>query len=185
MTSYQNYIGLKKGDADFEGYISKGDINGNVRIDAYDISVVATQLNGGVAENQVENSLELAGKLSISPDKADYKAGETINITVNGEHLSKVNALGFALPYNAQDLEFVKIRPLNLKSMEGLTLDRLHTDGTKVLYPTFINFGERETLNEGKAQFVIEMKAKKDFHFPLKPSSGVIVDKQLNEQNPW
>ncbi|MEO8112590.1 MAG: TIM-barrel domain-containing protein, partial [Ginsengibacter sp.] len=48
LTSYMNYTGLKKGDADFEGYISKGDINKNNLIDAYDISAAATQLEGGV-----------------------------------------------------------------------------------------------------------------------------------------
>ena len=46
-----NYTGLRRGDSDFEGYISKGDINMNDLIDAYDISVVATQLDGGVARN--------------------------------------------------------------------------------------------------------------------------------------
>ena len=46
-----NYTGLRKGDADFEGYISKGDINKNGLIDAYDISVVASQLDGGVKTN--------------------------------------------------------------------------------------------------------------------------------------
>lgn len=42
LTSYINYTGLRKGDSDFEGYISNGDINKNGLIDAYDISVVAT-----------------------------------------------------------------------------------------------------------------------------------------------
>lgn len=48
LTSYLNYTGLRKGDSDFEGYVSKGDVNKNDLIDAYDISNVATRLNGGV-----------------------------------------------------------------------------------------------------------------------------------------
>ena len=40
LTSYMNYTGLRRGDSDFEGYISKGDLNENGLIDAYDISAV-------------------------------------------------------------------------------------------------------------------------------------------------
>ena len=34
LTSYMNYTGLRRGDSDYEGYISKGDINMNDLIDA-------------------------------------------------------------------------------------------------------------------------------------------------------
>ncbi len=55
LTSYTNYTGLRKGDSDFEGYISNGDINKNDLIDAYDISVVATRrLEGGVDNRGME-----------------------------------------------------------------------------------------------------------------------------------
>lgn len=209
LTSYKNYTGLRKGDADFEGYISKGDIDGNGIIDAYDISVVATQLNGGVKEETAENEdseetedgekidksedeekpvkelPSLAGKLTLSTPKQDFKAGEPLEITVSGADLNRVNALSFGLPYDAQDLEFVKIRPLNLKKMENLTLDRLHTDGEKVLYATFLNIGEQETLQGSEDLFVIEMKAKRDLDFIPKPTTGVLVDKQLNQIKPW
>ena len=43
FTSYMNYTGLRKGDSDFD-YVSIGDVNQNGDIDAYDISVVATQI---------------------------------------------------------------------------------------------------------------------------------------------
>ncbi|HRN47458.1 MAG TPA: discoidin domain-containing protein, partial [Niabella sp.] len=33
LTSYMNYVGLRSGDGDFEGYISKGDLNQNGLID--------------------------------------------------------------------------------------------------------------------------------------------------------
>ena len=54
LTSYMNYTGLRLGDSDFEGYISRGDIDGNNLIDAYDISVAATQLEGGVQPSDEE-----------------------------------------------------------------------------------------------------------------------------------
>lgn len=50
-----NYTGLRKGDSDFD-YVSAGDINQNDLIDAYDISVVATQLDGGIEEQDTQSS---------------------------------------------------------------------------------------------------------------------------------
>ena len=66
LTSYTNYTGLRKGDSDFEGYISNGDINKNGLIDAYDISVVATQLEGGVDNRGTE---KVDGTIEISTSK--------------------------------------------------------------------------------------------------------------------
>ena len=45
-----------------------------------------------------------------------------------------VNALSFALPYDPKALEFVGVEVKNMKNMENLTNDRLHTNGTKALY---------------------------------------------------
>ena len=72
LTSYMNYTGLRRGDSDYEGYISKGDINMNDLIDAYDISVVATQLEGGVGR---KDTLKVSGSLSISTPKRLYQKG--------------------------------------------------------------------------------------------------------------
>ena len=114
LTSYMNYTGLRKGDADFEGYISKGDINKNDLIDAYDISVVATQLDGGA---KVKDSAEkVSGSLQISTAKQNYKKGETIEVTVKGLNLTNVNALSFALPYNQQEYEYSGVQSLNTGS---------------------------------------------------------------------
>ena len=182
LTSYRNYTGLRTGDADFEGYISKGDIDKNGRIDAYDISVVTTELDGGVADT---DNGKLAGNFTLTPDKEHHAAGEKVEITVAGSGFHAVNALGFALPYDPKDYEFIAIRPLKLKAMEDLTMDRLHTDGDKVLYPTFVNIGEQETLTGDEALFVIEMKAKKAIDFNLKPTHGVLVDPQLDKLELW
>ena len=54
LTSYMNYTGLRFGDGDFEGYVSKGDVNKNNLIDAYDISNVATQLEGGASNRKID-----------------------------------------------------------------------------------------------------------------------------------
>jgi hypothetical protein len=177
LTSYINYTGLRKGDADFEGYISKGDINKNGLIDAYDISVVATQLDGGVDHKEIK---KVGGKMIISTEKQNYTKGERIDIVVKGDSLSSVNALSFALQYNSADYEFVGVKPINMKQMENLTNDRLHSDGEKVLYPTFVNIGNKEPLEGTSDLFRIEFKARKNLKFDLKIKDPFLVDKNLN-----
>ena len=177
LTSYMNYTGLRKGDADFEGYISKGDINKNGWIDAYDISVVATQLDG--AAKQGDSTAKVSGSLQITTAKQNYKKGETIEVMVTGVHLTNVNALGFALPYNQQEYEFAGVQSLNTGDMENFTNDRLHTDGSKVLYPTFVNEGNKPALNGNENLFIIKLKAKQNLTFNLKLAEGILVNKNL------
>ncbi len=189
LTSYTNYTGLRKGDADFEGYISNGDINKNDLIDAYDISIVATQLTDEddsaadeeeANEEAAKDSIHVGGTIELTTAKKVYAKDETVDVLVKGINLSSVNAISFALPYNQQDYEFVGIQPLNMKKMENLTNDRLHTDGSKVLYPTFVNVGRKEALEGSADLFVLKLKAKRKVTFGLKPLSGFLVDKQLN-----
>ena len=180
LMSYTNYTGLRKGDGDFDGYISNGDINRNGLIDAYDISVVATQLEEGVEVNGQE---QVGGSLEIKADKRSYAEGETARITVRGIDLKDVNALSFALPYDAQQWEFAGIESIGLKQMENLTYDRLHTNGTKALYPTFVNLGNKETLEGSQELFIIKFKAKKKGIYNLKMQDAVLVDKLLNTSN--
>ena len=176
LTSYMNYTGLRRGDSDFEGYISKGDINMNDLIDAYDISVVATQLDGGVDREATE---KVSGSLSISTPKKQYQKDEIVEIRVKGNDLRSVNALSFALPYDQSDYEFVGVEPLNMKAMENLTYDRLHTNGVKSLYPTFVNMGKQEALEGSEELFILKLKAKRKVKFDLNLKDGILVDKQL------
>ncbi len=177
FTSYINYTGLRKGDADFEGYISNGDLNKNNLIDAYDIAVVATQLEGRARGSRTE---KVAGSIEISAAKQNYNKDEIIEVIVKGTNLIVVNALSFALPYNPQDFEFVAIQSLNVKQMENLTNDRLHTNGDKVLYPTFVNLGNKEILSGTSDLFIIKLKAKRKLKFNLTVQDGFLVDKNLN-----
>ena len=126
LTSYTNYTGLRQGDADFEGYISNGDLNRNGLIDAYDISVVATSLDGGIAPQRPDT---LQGAVTLSTVKKSYQAGEAIDIVVRGQGLNGVNALSFALPYDATAYEFAGIEAGAVSGMRNLTNDRLHTSG--------------------------------------------------------
>lgn len=177
LTSYMNYTGLRLGDSDFEGYISRGDIDGNNLIDAYDISVAATQLEGGVQPSDEEH---VAGEVILSANGRSFKAGDEVEIRVSGRGMKVVNALSFALPYDQQSYDFVGIETVAVKGMENLTNDRLHTDGEKVLYPTFVNVGDKPAVEGDVELFVIRLKAKGDVQFDLKARNGVLVDKSLN-----
>lgn len=187
FTSYMNYTGLRAGDPDFDGYVSGGDIDYNGRIDVCDISVVATQVRGG-AEQWVEHfsgafRIEVNGSTGQRVNKSgaiDLKAGEKLNIDVVGEGLSEVNAFGFALPYNTSDLEFIGVEPTGTKEMENLTYDRLHANGDKVLYPTFVNTGDRETLNGDGVVCTLTFRARRACKVALKAQDIILVDKMGN-----
>jgi alpha-glucosidase (family GH31 glycosyl hydrolase) len=175
LTSYMNYTGLRRGDSDFD-YVSSGDINGNGLIDAYDISCVSTELDGGVSASS-ENA---SGTLALTPSRTSFAPGDTLEVTVSGKDLHAVNALSFALPYDAQTLQYAGIKLLGMKDMVNLTYDRLHTNGQKALYPTFVNRGNNFLLDDGNHDlFVLKFVAKKAGKFNLKMQDGMLVDRNL------
>ena len=177
LTSYMNYTGLRQGDGDFEGYISKGDLNLNGLIDAFDIAHVAVKLEGGIESSRRDS---LAGAVTVTADKKVYQAGETIEIRVKGTGLHGVNALSLALPYNEQEMEYVGTEALGMKAMRNLTTDRLHTNGQKALYPTFVNLGDKETLEGDAELLIIRFKAKRRLTLRLNATDGILVNKQLD-----
>ena len=175
LTSYMNYTGLRKGDGDFD-YVSAGDINKNGLIDAYDISCVTVELDGGVANNNDQ----VTGSLVLTPNKKAYAAGDVVEITVTGKDLHAVNGLSFALPYNTDEFEYLGTELKGMKEMVNLTYDRLHTNGVKALYPTFVNRGNNFLLEEGSPElFVIKFRAKKAGKYNLKMKDGILVDRNL------
>lgn len=176
LTSYANYMGLRRGDSDFEGYIERGDVDKNGRIDAFDISNVATRMRGGAKPDADTAS----GKLGLTPSRTSLNAGDIVDIVVKGVNLKAVNALGFAIPYNEQDYEFVAIKPLNTRQMENVSRDRLHTNGQKVLYPTYVNVGDKPALEGSADLFIIQMRAKRKLTYHLHAENGILVDKGLN-----
>ncbi len=181
LTSYTNYTGLRKEDGDFDGYISNGDVNRNNLIDAFDISNVTTQLDGGATIVTDSSAATLSGQLLLSSNEKIYKKDEVVEIVVKGDNLNAVNALSFALPYLQQDYEYIGVQPIHMLQMENLTYDRLHTNGSKALYPTFVNIGDQPTLSGNQDLFIIKLKAKREVKFELKAIDGLLVDKELNQ----
>lgn len=178
FTSYMNYTGLRRGDADFEGYIGNGDINRNGLIDAYDISTVATRLKGGIESKKETERVD--GTLKISTAKQYYNKDEIIEMLVEGDGLKAVNAVSFAVPYNQQDYEFIGVELQDVNEMENLTVDRLHTNGEKAVYPTFVNLGDKRTIEGTANLFILKFKARRKLKFDLKAVDGLLVDKQLH-----
>lgn len=176
LTSYMNYTGLRRGDADFD-YVSAGDVNGNGLIDAFDIAQVAIQLDGGAKPMPSDS---VAGSLVLTPSVRTFAAGETVEVLVRGnDKLAAVNALSFALPYDASLLEYVGVESKAVAHMENFTYDRLHSNGTKVLYPTFVNIGNAATLSGTAPLFILKFKAKRAGSYTLKSQDGLLVDKNL------
>ena len=105
-----------------------------------------------------------------------------IEIIVEGRGLQAVNALSFALPYEAQQLEFLGVEAPALEQMRNFTNDRLHTSGQKALYPTFVNIGDREEIEGDVRLMVIRFRARTDYRFDLKPVDGLLVNKRMDQK---
>lgn len=174
LTSYLNYTGLRTKDSDFD-YIKEGDINANGLIDAYDISVVATTLDGGASARSRDKA---EGRISFTQDRTQFKAGEEIVLTIEAKDLRSANALSFALPYDASLLEYVGMDKVGMKELYDLTNDRLHTDGTKELFPTFVNIGNNFLLEDGTLM-TIRFRARKTGSWTAEMRDGLIVDRSL------
>ena len=169
LTSYLNYTGLRRGDSDFEGYVSKGDVNGNGLIDAEDIFEVVRD------ERPIVRSVT---ELNCYQPVVNYHRGDTIVITVYGNKMTDVAALSFCLPYNPEEMEYLSESPTALASMYDMTRDRLHTNGQKALYPTFIS-RDADTLVNGDGELMrISFVAKKDIKFVARITDEMTVSQQ-------
>ena len=178
LTSYMNYTGLRQGDSDFEGYVSKGDINGNGLIDAYDISNAAVEV-GRNSDFSAPTKDHVSGTITVSTNKNSYKAGEEVIVTIKGKNLCNVNAFSLALPYSEKQLQYVSNEPVDAKALNNFSRDRLHTNGTKAFYPTFVGVDNNKPLNGDATLATIRFKAKTAGAVKFKPTDIILVDRQL------
>ena len=141
---------------------------------------MATQLEDGIEDPGQD---KVSGQLAFSLDKTQaVQAGDTVRIRVKGVDLCAVNALSFALPYDQQDFQFIGVETTGMEEMENLTYDRLHTNGQKVLYPTFVNLGDKPVLSGSNELFILTFQAKRKAKFSLVPTDGLLIDRNLNTQ---
>ncbi|MBR4042902.1 MAG: DUF5110 domain-containing protein [Bacteroidaceae bacterium] len=175
-TSYMNYTGLRAGDSDFDGYISGGDINKNGLIDAFDIATVGVCLQGGVNTYGMGT---LGGKLQLVAPQS-VREGEEVKVIIRGDGLNEVNAWSVAIPYDATQLRYVKTSPVGTREMDNLTYDRLHKNGVKALYPTFVNTGNKPVLSGTGTLVEITFIALKSGDLDLQMQDALLVDKKMN-----
>ena len=174
LTSYMNYNGLRQGDSDFEGYVSNGDINGNGLIDAYDIS------NAVVIKSETTSKSRLKGGITVETDKPTYKAGEEVILTVKGKGLANLNAFSLALPYSEKAVQFVDVEPVAAKTLKNFSRDRLHSNGQKAFYVTFVGVGDNQPLSGNQTLCTLRFKAKAAGPVRLQAKDIILVDKQLH-----
>jgi hypothetical protein len=122
---------------------------------------------------------KLAGKLELIAPKS-IREGEEVKVIIRGVGLSEVNAWSVALPYDATQLTYVNITTAATKEMENLTYDRLHKNGQKALYPTFVNTGNKATLNGNGNLVEITFKARQSGELNLQMLDVMLVDKKIN-----
>ena len=176
LTSYLNYTGLRHGDGDFEGYVSKGDINGNGLIDVQDIATVATRLEGGV---RLSDYVPASGQVTVRADKASCKAGDTVTLTIRGKDLKGINGISLCIPYDPTTLEYTgNTAATPAKEMYNMTRDRLHTNGQKALYPTLVNIGNGNVLDGDCELMQLTFKALRDADIKVNATDGIMVDKR-------
>ena len=86
LTFYENYVGLKPVDSDWD-YSTLGNMDNNDIIDAYDIAFVASLLG-----EQITNAAQgVDGKIEIVPSKTDIKAGDIVTLDYYGIGLSLIH----------------------------------------------------------------------------------------------
>ena len=100
-------------------------------------------------------------------------------VTAVGNGLQAVNALNLVLPYNQQQLQFLGVEPLAVGTMHNMTNDRLHINGDRVLYPTFVNIGQQPLIEGSSVLFHIHFKALSRLSLRQLPFTGMLVNRQL------
>ena len=184
LTSYMNYTGLRKGDSDFEGYISQGDINGNGLIDASDIYEVVRGMDRNNQSHFIrsEEKQTLPNEnISLNADRKAYNTSDTITLILSTKDFSDAIAFSLCIPYNSDDMEYLSNEMFGFADMTDMTRDRLHTNGTKALYPTFIRTIEKyhsEQLRSTIEKYPLikfRFRAKKAMTFQPKCSDIIVV----------
>lgn len=181
LTFLQNYTGLSSVDADWD-YVSMADLNFNNIIDAYDISYVARQLEGGILPTE---GGKVAGEIMLVPSKTNISAGETFTVDVVGTGLSDVNAFSAEISLDSSKYELVKgpESTITTSLMKNLSKLRLHSNNKQDIYTVFTNIGNEIRINGTDTLATITLKAKGDINFDLALSDALVVDSNLNSKN--
>ncbi|MBX7328194.1 discoidin domain-containing protein [Clostridium chauvoei] len=180
LTFLENYNGLSSVDADWD-YVSMADLNLNKIIDSYDISYVASKLQGGIVPTE---GGKVSGEIMLIPSKSEILANETFTIDVVGTGLSDMNAFSAEIPLDPNKYELVGTpeATVSTASMSNLSKLRLHSDNSQHIYVTFTNVGDNVKVSGTETIARVTLKAKKDISFDMEMTHALIVDSNLNSK---
>ncbi|MBS6116160.1 discoidin domain-containing protein [Thomasclavelia spiroformis] len=181
LTFYENYVGLKPIDNDWE-YSTLGNIDNNQIIDAYDISFVARMLGDEpVDPSQAAEGVE--GKIEIVPSKTDIKAGDEVTLDFYGIGLKNVNAFSVEMPVDTSLFEVTNFGSASLSTvfMRNFSKTRYHNDGSVDNYVCFSNEGKQELINGTGSLAKVTIRATEDFTWDTKATQAIVVGQDLSK----
>ena len=181
LTFYDNYVGLKPTDSDWE-YVTLGNIDNNDTIDAYDISFVARMVG-----KEITNAAQgVEGKIAIIPSKTDIKEGDEVTLNVYGIGLKNVNAFSLELPVSdgTGDANFTVTNKgaatTSTIFMRNFSYTRTHSDRTVDNYVCFTNVGNQELINGTTNLAKVTIRANKDFTWDTDATKAIVVGQDLS-----
>ena len=181
LTFYENYVGLKPIDNDWE-YSTLGNIDNNQIIDAYDISFVARML-GDEPVDPAQAAEGVEGKIEIVPSKTDIKAGDEVTLDFYGIGLKNVNAFSVEMPVDTSLFEVTNFGSASLSTvfMRNFSKTRFHNDGSVDNYVCFANEGTQELINGTGSLAKVTIRATEDFTWDTKATQAVVVGQDLSK----
>lgn len=159
LTFYENYHGLITSDSDWSYVVDKGsDIDYNNIIDAYDLSFVTTNLEGGTKQQG-----NASGKIVLIPSKTNVTTGEVYELKVMGVNLRAVNAYTVRLNLTDKHAQFVEFdHSFVTRSMKPFVSDKNRQDGTNDFVLTQANIGNKPLISGNVLLGTIKLKALQD-----------------------
>lgn len=184
LTFVTNYMGVAYGDNDWD-YVSKCDVNYNGRIDVYDLSLVASQLDGGL---EVQDK-EAKGEITLVTNVDYVKAGETFTVQVVGKGLQDVYAFEAVLTldtnrYDHRNCLGRRCKKEVIASSSALTEHMINASALKEdektrLVVAFSNKGNGMLLQEDGILATFSLVAKGDGVVDLSGVSTLLVGPNL------
>lgn len=178
LVFYENYVGLKPVDEDWE-YAALGNIDNNDIIDAYDISFVARMLG----EKITTAASGVDGKIEIIPSKTDIKAGDIVTLDFYGIGLKNVNAFSVELPVDSEQFSVTNFGTPSVSTvfMRNFSKTRFHSDGTTDNYLCFTNVGKQDLINGTGSLGSVTIRAVRDFTWDTKATRALLVGQDLSK----
>lgn len=175
---FENYAGVKEGATMWESQVKKADLNQNGYIDAYDISFVSSQVDGGI----VPTRKHINGEIILEPSLKEVKKGETFTVDIMANRFVDINAFSFEIPYDVSKYEVVSLPEAvdNINEMRNFSMN-FEKEG--YLSISFANVGNKNRINGNGKLATIEFIAKEDSIISLTGQNGLVVDSRLNTRD--